>query len=146
MISGYWRRPDASAQSIHEGWLKSGDLGKMDPDGYISSVGRSKDLIITGGLNVYPRDIERIFCRCESVQDIAVVGLPDEEWGETVVGVLKGGKVVILELNKAGLQLVGYQRPRFWALMADFPRNAMGGFRRLIFAASFKTNPVCFSP
>lgn len=126
VISGYWRRPDASAQSIHEGWLKSGDLGKMDPDGYISIVGRSKDLIITGGLNVYPRDIERIFLECESVQDIAVVGLPDEEWGETVVGVLKGEQVDSLELDKASLQLAGYQRPRFWALMADFPRNAMG--------------------
>ena len=126
VISGYWRRPEASAQTIQCGWLKSGDLGRKDADGYISIVGRSKDLIITGGLNVYPRDIERIFLECESVSEIAVVGLPNEEWGETVVGVIKGQSLDRDELRAASLQLAGYQRPKRWALVDDFPRNAMG--------------------
>ena len=90
VISGYWEQPDATERTIVNGWLYSGDLASRDSDGYYSIVGRSKDLIISGGFNVYPTEIERVLLDLDSIEQVAVVGLPDDEWGEVVVAVVIG--------------------------------------------------------
>lgn len=85
MMPGYYKRPDLTAQAIRAGWLHSGDLGYVDPDGFLYLVDRQKDLIISGGVNVYPRDIEEIIVQHPQVREAAVFGVPDAKWGETPV-------------------------------------------------------------
>lgn len=126
VISGYWQQPDATSSTIVDGWLRSGDLASLDKDGYYSIVGRSKDLIISGGFNVYPTEVERVLLEINGVQQIAVVGLPSDEWGEVVVA------VVIGDVDWSDIQAVSqaklapYKRPRFLVVVEEFPRNAMG--------------------
>ena len=85
VILGYWNDPDKTAEAIDAaGWMHTGDLAVMDGDGYLNIVGRSKDMIIRGGENVYPREIEEFLYSHPSVQDVAVVGVPDERYGEAV--------------------------------------------------------------
>jgi long-chain acyl-CoA synthetase len=93
-MPGYYKRPDLTASAIREGWLHSGDLGYVDEDGFLFLVDRKKDLIVSGGVNVYPRDIEEIVIRHPAVADVAVFGVPHERWGETPVAtiVLKPGQ------------------------------------------------------
>ena len=81
---GYWRRPELTAETLRGGWLHTGDLGRFDGDGYLSIVGRSKDLIVSGGFNVYPAEVEAVLRTDPTVADVAVVGLPDDTWGEAV--------------------------------------------------------------
>ena len=89
VFDGYWRDPDASAAAFDgEGWLRTGDLGELDGDGYLRIVGRSKELIITGGYNVHPREVEEVLVRHPSVSEVAVIGLPSDEWGEVVTAVV----------------------------------------------------------
>ena len=84
VFAGYWRRPEATAGSFRDGWFRTGDLGAVDPDGYLRIVGRAKELIISGGFNVYPREVEEVLLAYPGVTDAAVVGAPDAEWGERV--------------------------------------------------------------
>ena len=84
VFAGYWRRPEATAGSFRDGWFRTGDLGAVDPDGYLRIVGRAKELIISGGYNVYPREVEEVLLAHPGVVDAAVVGAPDAEWGERV--------------------------------------------------------------
>jgi malonyl-CoA/methylmalonyl-CoA synthetase len=131
VFSGYWNRPDANTEAFTtDGWFRTGDLGRFDPDGYVSIVGRSKDLIITGGYNVYPRDVEEVLRTHPSVADAAVLGEPSAEWGETVTACViasDGATVAIDELLAFATEhLAGYQRPRRIAVVDDFPRNALG--------------------
>ncbi len=85
VLHSYWERPDATADAFRDGWFLTGDIGEFDGDGYLSIVGRSKDLIITGGFNVYPREIEELLAEHPAVAEAAVAGEPSDEWGETVV-------------------------------------------------------------
>ena len=126
VILGYWEQPDATKRSIHNGWLNSGDLAMRDSDGYYSIVGRSKDLIISGGFNVYPKEIERGLLELSGIHDVAVVGVPDLEWGESVVAVVIG-TIHWSKLDTwARSNLAPYKRPKRLVLVDDFPRNAMG--------------------
>jgi acyl-CoA synthetase (AMP-forming)/AMP-acid ligase II len=84
-MPGYYRRPDLTAEAIKDGWLYSGDLGYVDEDGFLFLVDRKKDLIISGGVNVYPRDIEEVVVQHPEVDDVAVFGVPHERWGESPV-------------------------------------------------------------
>ncbi|MDJ0924231.1 MAG: AMP-binding protein [Acidimicrobiia bacterium] len=88
-MPGYYKRPDLTAEAIKEGWLHSGDLGYVDEDGFLFLVDRKKDLIISGGVNVYPRDIEEIVIQHPGVTDVAVFGVPDDRWGETPVAAVR---------------------------------------------------------
>ena len=126
VISGYWKQPEATAKTIVSGWLHSGDLASLDRDGYYSIVGRSKDLIISGGFNVYPTEVERVLLEIDCIEQVAVVGLPNDEWGEVVVAVVIGDVQwsSIQEVSKA--KLAPYKRPRHLLIVDDFPRNAMG--------------------
>ncbi|HYB13257.1 MAG TPA: AMP-binding protein, partial [Myxococcota bacterium] len=81
-MSGYWQRPEATAETLREGWLRTGDLGTVDKEGFVTLVGRARDLYISGGENVYPAEVERAYAEHEGIREIAVVGVPDPRWGE----------------------------------------------------------------
>jgi acyl-CoA synthetase (AMP-forming)/AMP-acid ligase II len=97
MMPGYYKRQDLTAETIREGWLHSGDLGRVDEDGYLYLVDRKKDMIISGGVNVYPRDIEELVVVHPSVRDVAVFGVPNEQWGEQPVAAVVLDEPVDLE-------------------------------------------------
>ncbi len=84
-MTGYYKRPDLTAQAIRDGWVYSGDLGYMDDEGYLHLVDRKKDMIDSGGVKVYPRDIEEVAARHPEVREVVVFGIPDEKWGETPI-------------------------------------------------------------
>ena len=85
VMAGYWNQPEATAEALRDGWLHTGDVGSFDEDGYLTLRDRSKDLIISGGMNIYPREVEEALLHHTGVREVAVVGRPDPEWGETVV-------------------------------------------------------------
>jgi malonyl-CoA/methylmalonyl-CoA synthetase len=153
VFAGYWRRPDATAEAFDPaGWFRTGDLAEQDDDGYLRIVGRSKELIISGGFNVYPREVEDVLRQHPSVADVAVAGVPSEEWGETVVawvvpaaGSSEGGAATPAGASKgaeadtraapfdpdallafAAGRLAGYKRPRQVHTLEQLPRNALG--------------------
>jgi malonyl-CoA/methylmalonyl-CoA synthetase len=133
VFRGYWGMPDKTQEVFVEGWFRSGDLGYQDPKdgGRLYLVGRAKELIITGGYNVYPKEVENILETHEAVKESAVVGLSDEEFGEKVaaVVVLKDGRgSVALEVLAAHCRerLASYKCPREIAIVPELPRNAMG--------------------
>ncbi|MEM7533515.1 MAG: AMP-binding protein [Chloroflexota bacterium] len=139
VFSGYWRDPQKTKDAFtNDGWLRTGDLGLRESDGYFTLKGRSKDLIITGGLNVYPPEVELVLTEHSLVAASAVVGLPNEEWGERVVAVIIPVAVQdVAELNadEAAKQaiiehcrqhLARYKAPRDVIFVDDLPRNAIG--------------------
>src|SRR5262245_8160077 len=89
-MPGYWRDEEASARALQGGWLHTGDIGAFDQDGYLTLKDRSKDLIISGGSNIYPREVEEVLLRHEGVREAAVIGRADAEWGEVVVAYVVG--------------------------------------------------------
>ena len=91
VMRGYWKEPEATAKALRDGWLWTGDLAVADEDGIYEIVGRSKELIITGGLNVYPAEVEHVLRAAPGVDDAAVVGVPSARWGEEVVAVVVAG-------------------------------------------------------
>jgi malonyl-CoA/methylmalonyl-CoA synthetase len=129
--SGDGVAPAGSDAFAREGWFRTGDLGRADPDGYLRIVGRSKELIITGGYNVYPRDVEEVLGRHPGVAEVAVVGRPDPEWGERVLAcVVAAGPAgpgdARAILAWAADHLAPYQRPRELRFVDGLPRNALG--------------------
>ena len=131
VFGGYWRRPDLADETFTEdGWFRTGDLGAFDSDGYLELVGRSKDLVISGGLNVYPRDVEDVLDALVGVQESAVFGVPDRDLGERLVAVVVADDGVALDpetLRAASReQLAGYQVPKRIVVVESLPRNAMG--------------------
>jgi malonyl-CoA/methylmalonyl-CoA synthetase len=129
VFAGYWKRPDASAESFIDGWFRTGDLGSVDEDGYIHILGRSKELIVTGGLNVYPREVEEVLLGHPAVAEVAVVGTPSDEWGEVVTAfVVAAGERPDAEslLEFAGTQLAPFKHPRSIHFLDTLPRNALG--------------------
>ena len=129
VLRSYWERPDATADAFRDGWFLTGDIGEFDDDGYVSIVGRSKDLIITGGFNVYPREIEELLAEHPAVAEAAVAGEPSAEWGETVVAyvVVSDSGVSEAELLEwCAARLAKYKRPRHVRFLDALPRNALG--------------------
>jgi fatty-acyl-CoA synthase len=125
----YWRAPEPTAATLRNGWLHTGDLAIRDEDGYIKIVDRLKDMIISGGINVYPAEVERVLREHPDVVDAAVIGVPDEKWGETPVACLVSRRDDLTLDDLAPLltqQLADYKRPRRMRLLADLPRNANG--------------------
>jgi malonyl-CoA/methylmalonyl-CoA synthetase len=129
VFNGYWEREEATAESFTEGWFRTGDLGSVDPDGYLRILGRSKELIISGGLNVYPREVEDVLLTHPDVAEAAVVGTPSEEWGEVVTAfVVPSGERPTRDslLTHAAEQLASFKRPRLLHVVDSLPRNALG--------------------
>jgi fatty-acyl-CoA synthase len=129
VMRGYWGDPQATAAVIRDGWLHTGDLAVTSERGYYKIVDRKKDMIISGGLNVYPAEVERVLSAHPAVAEVAVVGVPDERWGETPLAcvVSKDPALTLEELVRfsAG-ELADYKKPRQLRLLAELPRNSNG--------------------
>jgi malonyl-CoA/methylmalonyl-CoA synthetase len=126
---GFWGRAEASASMVVDGWFATGDLASVSDDGYVAIVGRRTELIISGGHNVYPAEVEAVLSRHPSVAEVAVVGLPSPEWGETVVAFVVGrsGPPDLGALESlAATELAPYKRPRQFHVLDALPRNPMG--------------------
>ena len=131
MMPGYYKKPELTEKAIVDGWLHSGDAGYVDEDGYLFLVDRIKDMIISGGLNVYPRDIEEIVIRHPDVNEVAVFGVPDDRWGETPVAAVTlrpDAKATAAELKDwiNGRVDAKFQRVSDVVIMETFPRNVAG--------------------
>lgn len=131
LTPGYYKRPDLTQEAIKDGWLHSGDMGYVDEDGFLYLVDRKKDMIISGGVNVYPRDIEEIVVHHPQVREAAVFGAAHDKWGETPVAAVvlnSGAEVGAEELKQWINQRVGakFQRVSEVLIMDDFPRNVAG--------------------
>ncbi|MFH1153484.1 MAG: AMP-binding protein [Pseudomonadota bacterium] len=131
MMPGYYKRPDLTEKAIVDGWLHTGDLGYVDQDGYLFLVDRIKDMIISGGVNVYPKDIEEVVIRHPDVVEVAVIGIPDEKWGEVPVAavVLKSESLLepteLVKWTNARVD-AKFQRIHDVIIMDAFPRNVAG--------------------
>jgi long-chain acyl-CoA synthetase len=130
LMKGYWQRPEATAETLRGGWLHTGDIGRLDDHGYLYILDRSKDMLISGGLNVYPREIEEVLLRHPAVSECAVIGVPDERWGETAMAVVvcaEGEDVTAAELKRfAGDHLAPYKKPRAFEFVSALPRTTYG--------------------
>jgi long-chain acyl-CoA synthetase len=130
VMTGYWKRPEATAETIVDGWLHTGDLGRMSADGVVHLLDRAKDMIISGGSNVYAVEVEEVLATHDSVADVAVVGVPDDLWGELVVAAIVPAAGHELEQDAldalARTQLAGYKIPRRYVALPALPRNAYG--------------------
>ncbi|MFY3791672.1 long-chain-fatty-acid--CoA ligase [Ureibacillus sp. MALMAid1270] len=134
VMKGYWNRPEDTAMTFCDGWFLTGDLGYMDEEGYFYVVDRKKDMIIAGGFNIYPREVEEVLYEHEAIQECVVAGIPDPYRGETVKAyiVLKEGKTVTEEeLNQYCRQnLAAYKVPRFYEFRKELPKTAVGKILR----------------
>ena len=130
VFHGYWRLPEKTAEEFRGGWFVTGDLGAIDSQGYLSILGRAKDLVISGGLNVYPAEVEAALDDLPGVAGSAVIGVPHPDFGEAVVACVIPAKGAVLEeaaLREALRErLAAFKIPKRVLVMADFPRNAMG--------------------
>jgi acyl-CoA synthetase (AMP-forming)/AMP-acid ligase II len=130
IMKGYWKRPTETASALADGWLHTGDLGRVDERGFFFVVDRKKDLIISGGVNIYPRDIENVLAIHPAVAEVAVFGLPDDYWGEAVAAavVLRPGQFVDAEALRefARSRLGGFKVPKVIRYMDALPKNAVG--------------------
>jgi malonyl-CoA/methylmalonyl-CoA synthetase len=131
VLPGYWRLPEATEGAFRDGgWFATGDQGYLDEDGYLFIVGRSKDMVISGGLNVYPKEIERELEACAGIAEAAVFGVPHNDFGEAVVAAVLSASSI--ELDEAALisvlkaQLAGFKVPKRILVLDELPRNAMG--------------------
>ncbi len=135
VIREYWNRPDATADSYTpDGWFKSGDMGYTDPDGFVFISDRLKDMIISGGENIYPAEVEQAIAELDAVGSVAVIGVPDEKWGEVprAVVLLRDGATLTEEQLRAHLEgrLARYKIPKSVVFVAEMPRTASGKIRK----------------
>ncbi len=130
VMQGYWQDPDATARALHDGWLSTGDIGAFDADGFLTLLDRSKDVIISGGSNIYPREVEEVLLRDPDVAEVSVIGVPDEEWGEAVAAFVAprpGARLDPQTLDALCLsQLARFKRPRHYRVLESLPKNAYG--------------------
>jgi acyl-CoA synthetase (AMP-forming)/AMP-acid ligase II len=131
LMSGYWGRPDATAAAITEdGWLRSGDGGHRDADGYVYVTDRIKDMIISGGENIYPAEIERVLAEHPTVDDVAVIGVPDERWGEVPKAVVVAAQGATVDpdalIAYCREHLAGFKCPKTVDVVDELPRNLTG--------------------
>jgi len=132
---GYWNQPEATARTIdRDGWLRTGDAGYMDKDGYVYIHDRIKDMIISGGENIYPAEVESALCDHPDVAEAAVIGVPDDTWGEAVkaIVVLRKGKQATASeiINFTRERIAGFKTPKSVDFIEALPRNASGKILR----------------
>ncbi len=126
LMARYWNRPEATARAMRNGWLHTGDVGRMDEDGFFYLLDRKNDMLISGGFNVYPREVEDVLMSCDGVVEAAIVGLPDEKWGDRVHAVVAGRDDLDPEAVKAWARehLAGYKRPKSVEVWPELPKSA----------------------
>jgi malonyl-CoA/methylmalonyl-CoA synthetase len=144
VFPGYWRMPDKTAEDFtSDGFFNTGDKATIDSDGYVSIVGREKDMIITGGLNVYPKEIELIIDDLEGVLESAIIGIADSDFGEAVVAVIASEQNAPTQEEVVSLcrnQLANYKVPKQVHFVKTLPRNAMGKIQKNLLRKRFKTD------
>ncbi|MBP2656927.1 MAG: hypothetical protein H6Q73_4496, partial [Firmicutes bacterium] len=131
VMIGYWKKTQETQETFQEGWFLTGDCARRDKEGYIYIVGRKKDVIITGGENVYPVEVEQVLYRHPNIKEVAVVGVPNKKWGEAIKAV-----IVLKELSQCisidGIKafcegkLARYKMPKILEVVSALPRNAAG--------------------
>ena len=130
IMRGYWNRPEATAEAIRDGWLHTGDAGYFDADGYLYIHDRVGDMIVSGGENIYPAEVESVLMAHPDVAEVAVIGIPDDAWGESVlacvVPVADTAPTLADLQTHARASLAGYKLPRGLELHETLPRNAAG--------------------
>jgi long-chain acyl-CoA synthetase len=127
VMAGYWRNPEASAATLRDGWLWTGDLGAMDADGFLTLKDRSKDVVISGGSNIYPREVEEALLRHPGVREVSVVGHADAEWGEIVVAFVVGQDLSAAALDATCLEHIArFKRPKRYHFVDSLPKNHYG--------------------
>ncbi len=136
-FTGYWNRPDADAKAIRAGWYHTGDVGRIDEEGDLWVVGRVDDMIISGGENIHPVEVEDVLARADGVDEVAVVGEPDERWGQRVVAFVVSDESVTAEqldaFCLASDRLARFKRPREYRFVAELPKSPSGKIlRRLL--------------
>ncbi|MDE0157219.1 MAG: AMP-binding protein, partial [Gammaproteobacteria bacterium] len=146
VIAGYWNNPEETANVIRNGWFHTGDLGYLDEDRYLFVVDRKKDMVISGGVNIYSKEIESVLYRHPAVLEAAVIGLPDEEWGEIVTAViaLKPGQEAsekeLVDLCRASL--AGYKKPRKVFFLNELPKNPSGKILKRVLRENLAGKPA----
>jgi acyl-CoA synthetase (AMP-forming)/AMP-acid ligase II len=128
VMKGYWERPDATRDALRNGWLHTGDVGYMDEHGYVYILDRTKEMIISGGRNVYTREVEEVLLRHPAIAEACVIGVPDEFWGEAVkaVVVLKPGAQATPEeiIAFVGERMAGYKKPKSVDFVTEIPKSS----------------------
>jgi acyl-CoA synthetase (AMP-forming)/AMP-acid ligase II len=134
VMGGYWKMPEATAKTLQDGWLYTGDVGSFDAQGFLTLKDRSKDVIISGGTNIYPREVEEVLLKHPGVQEVSVLGTPDPEWGESVLAVYTcrpGAEVSTHELDQLCMEHIArFKRPKHYVRMDELPKNAAGKILR----------------
>jgi fatty-acyl-CoA synthase len=133
-MRGYWEQPDKTAEVLIDGWMHTGDLAVMDPEGYVNIVGRSKDMVIRGGENIYPREVEEFLYSHPDIEDVQVVGVPDERYGEQLLAAVrvKAGA----HLTEADVQdfcrgrLAHYKVPAYVRFVTEYPMTVTGKIQK----------------
>lgn len=130
VVAGYWQNAGASAKALRDGWLWTGDMGSIDEHGYLTLKDRSKDLIISGGSNIYPREVEEVLARHPNVAEVSVIGKPDSEWGEIVVAYVSatpGAQITAGALDALCLDSIArFKRPKLYRFVEHLPKNNYG--------------------
>jgi len=140
-MRGYWNLPDATADALRGGWVHTGDAGYLDDDGYLYIKDRVKDMILSGGENVYPREVEDVLLGHPGVADVAVIGVPSEQWGETVKAIVarRPGTTAtedeLIEFCRG--RLAGFKRPRSVDFVDEIPRNPSGKILKRVLRAPY---------
>jgi acyl-CoA synthetase (AMP-forming)/AMP-acid ligase II len=152
VMEGYWNNPAASEEALRGGWLHTGDLGSFDEEGFLTLRDRSKDMIISGGSNIYPREIEEVLLRHPELVEVSVVGRPHPEWGEEVIAFVvprAAAKVAPEELDRLCLDHIArFKRPRHYRFVDALPKNNYGKvlkteLRRLLAQSSSQESGMC---
>ena len=126
IMAGYWQNPEASAATLRGGWMHTGDIGAFDAEGYLHIKDRSKDMIISGGSNIYPREVEEVLLTHAAVREVSVIGRPDREWGEVVVAYVVG-EAKPEELDALCLtRIARFKRPKDYVFVDALPKNNYG--------------------
>ncbi len=149
VMAGYWRNPQATAQALRGGWLWTGDVGYLDDDGFLTLKDRSKDMLISGGSNIYPREVEEVLLTAPGVDEVAVVGAPDPEWGEVVVAFVVPQPGLSADLQPTAMRLdahcleriARFKRPKRYIFLDALPKNHYGKVLKTELRAQLKGTP-----
>jgi long-chain acyl-CoA synthetase len=135
-MKGYWNRPEDTEEVLKDGWLFTGDIAKMDEDGYFYILDRKKDVIIASGYNVYPREIEEVLYKLEAIEEVLVIGVSDMYRGETVKAYVKlkeGHTISVDEIKRYGREkLAPYKAPKDVEIHAELPKSSVGKLLRRV--------------
>jgi long-chain acyl-CoA synthetase len=142
VMAGYWENPEATQAALRDGWLHTGDVGALDAEGYLTLKDRSKDVIISGGSNIYPREVEEVLLAHPLVREASVIGRPDPEWGEIVVAYVVG-EATAAELDSACLDRIArFKRPKDYVMVPELPKNNYGKILKTELRALDRQRPI----